>query len=201
MRLVAGSMPDTSPASGIQVVVTAQTASAWGLRPGSRVAVIAPLQTTISGNGPPSPSFKLNLDVTGIVEPTDPDSSFWKADPLLAAPNLYVSQSKLWEGAFTADPGEITTMQEIHGLAGLSIRWEFPVATAGLRAQAPALYSEMKQFTLQTPQLTGAPSPDVQLAREVPLELQRSFRLGFSLLVLPLVFLLIRLDVGLMTPI
>ena len=159
MRLVAGSMPDTSPASGIQVVVTAQTASAWGLRPGSQVAVIAPLQTTISGNGPPSPSFKLNLDVTGIVEPTDPDSSFWKADPLLAAPNLYVSQSKLWEGAFIADPGEITTMQEIFGLAGLSIRWEFPVATAGLRAQAPALYSEMKQFTLQTPQLTGPLAP------------------------------------------
>ena len=159
MRLVAGSMPDTSPSSGIQVVVTAQTASAWGLRPGSQVAVIAPLQTTISGNGPPSPSFKLNLDVTGIVEPTDPDSSFWKADPLLAAPNLYVSQSKLWEGAFIADPGEIATMQEIFGLAGLSIRWEFPVATAGLRAQAPALYSEMKQFTLQTPQLTGPLAP------------------------------------------
>lgn len=159
MRLVAGSMPDTSPSSGIQVVVTAQTASAWGLRPGSQVAVIAPLQTTISGNGPPSPSFKLNLDVTGIVEPTDPDSSFWKADPLLAAPNLYVSQSKLWEGAFIADPGEITAMQQIFGLAGLSIRWEFPVATAGLRAQAPALYSEMKQFTLQTPQLTGLLAP------------------------------------------
>jgi putative ABC transport system permease protein len=159
MRLVAGSMPDTAPASGIQVVVTAQTASTWGLRPGSQVAVIAPLQTTISGNGPPGPSFKLNLDVTGIVEPTDPDSSFWKADPLLAAPNLYVSQSKLWEGAFIADPGEIATMQEIFGLAGLSIRWEFPVATAGLRAQAPALYSEMKQFTLQTPQLTGLLAP------------------------------------------
>jgi putative ABC transport system permease protein len=159
MRLVAGRMPDTSPASGIQVVVTAQTASAWGLRPGSQVAVIAPLQTTISGNGPPSPSFKLNLDVTGIVEPIDPDSSFWKADPLLAAPNLYVSQSKLWEGAFIADPGEIATMQDIFGQAGLSIRWEFPVATAGLRAQAPALYSEMKQFTLQTPQLTGLLAP------------------------------------------
>lgn len=159
MRLVAGRMPDTSPASGIQVVVTAQTASAWGLRRGSQVAVIAPLQTTISGNGPPSPSFKLNLDVTGIVEPIDPDSSFWKADPLLAAPNLYVSQSKLWEGAFIADPGEIATMQDIFGQAGLSIRWEFPVATAGLRAQAPALYSEMKQFTLQTPQLTGLLAP------------------------------------------
>ena len=159
MRLVAGRMPDTSPANGIQVVVTAQTASAWGLRSGSQVAVIAPLQTTISGNGPPGPSFKLNLDVTGIVEPTDPDSSFWKADPLLAAPNLYVSQSKLWEGAFIADPGEIAMMQEIFGQAGLSIRWDFPVATAGLRAQAPALYSEMKQFTLQTPQLTGLLAP------------------------------------------
>ena len=159
MRLVAGSMPGTSPSTGIQVVVTAQTASAWGLRPGSRVAVIAPLQTTISGNGPPNPAFTLNLDVTGIVEPTDPDSSFWKADPLLAAPNLYVSQSKLWEGAFIADPGEIAMMQEIFGLAGLNIRWELPVATTGLRAQAPALYSEMKQFTLQTPQLTGLLAP------------------------------------------
>jgi putative ABC transport system permease protein len=159
MRLVAGRMPDTAPSSGIQVVVTAQTASEWGLRPGSHVAVIAPLETTISGNGPPGPAFKLNLDVTGIVEPTDPDSSFWKADPLLAAPNLYVSSSKLWEGAFIADPGEITMMQEIFGQAGLNIRWELPVATTGLRAQAPALYSEMKQFTLQTPQLTGVLAP------------------------------------------
>lgn len=158
MRLVAGSMPDTAPRNSIQVVVTAQTASAWGLRPGSQVAVIAPLETTISGNAP-GPAFKLNLDVTGIVEPTDPDSSFWKADPLLAAPNLYVSSSKLWEGAFIADPGEIAMMQEIFGQAGLSIRWELPVATSGLRAQAPALYSEMKQFTLQTPQLTGVLAP------------------------------------------
>jgi putative ABC transport system permease protein len=159
MRLVAGSMPGTSPSSGIQVVVTAQTASVWGLRPGSQVSVIAPLQTTISGSGPPNPAFKLNLDVTGIVEPTDPDSSFWKADPLLAAPNLYVSQSKLWEGAFIADPGEIAMMQEIFGLAGLNIRWELPVAATGPRAQAPALYGEMKQFTLQTPQLTGPLAP------------------------------------------
>ena len=159
MRLVAGRMPGTAPPSGIQVVVTAQTASAWGLRPGSQVAVIAPLQTTIPGNGPPSQAFKLNLDVTGIVEPTDPDSSFWQADPLLAAPNLYVSSSKLWEGAFIADPGEITMMQNIFGQAGLNIRWELPVATTGLRAQAPALYSEMKQFTVQTPQLTGLLAP------------------------------------------
>jgi len=159
MRLVAGTMPDTAPPSGIQVVVTAQTASAWGLHPGSQVAVVAPLETTISGNGPPGPAFKLNLDVTGIVEPTDPESSYWQADPLLAAPNLYVSSSKLWEGAFIADPGEITMMQEIFGQAGLNIRWELPVATTGLRAQAPALYSEVKQFTVQTPQLTGLLAP------------------------------------------
>jgi putative ABC transport system permease protein len=158
LRLVAGTMPGTSPKkpkNRIQVVVTAQTASAWGLRPGSQVAIIAPLETLISGSRPRSSTFKLNLDVTGIVEPTDPGSSFWKADPLLAAPNLYVSQSKLWEGAFIADPGEIARMQEIFGLAGLNIRWEFPVTTTGLRAQAPALYSEVKQFTVETPALTG----------------------------------------------
>jgi len=159
MRLVAGSMPDTAPKRAIQVVVTAQMASTWGLRPGSVVAIIAPLQTTISGNEPRRRSFMLNLDVTGIVEPTDPDSSFWKADPLLAAPNLYVSQTKLWEGAFIADPGEIAMMQKIFGQAGLGIRWEFPVATTGLRAQAPALYSELKQFTIETPALTGLLAP------------------------------------------
>jgi putative ABC transport system permease protein len=159
LRLVAGSMPLTSPISGIQVVVTAQTASAWGLRPGSQVAISDPLQMAIPGNGPAS--FELNLDVTGIVEPTDPASSFWKADPLLAAPNLYVSQSKLWEGAFIADPGEFKMVQKIFGQAGLNIRWELPVATTGLpaRAQAPALYSEVKQFTLQAPQLTGLLAP------------------------------------------
>ena len=160
-------MPDTSPSSGIQVVVTAQTASAWGLRPGSQVAVIAPLQTTISGNGPPSPSFRLNLDVTGIVEPTDPDSSFWKADPLLAAPNLYVSQSKLWEGAFIADPGEITMMQEIFGHGGP----EHPVGVSGghSRAARPGPGSVQRDEAVHAPDSPAdrAPSPDVQRAEHV----------------------------------
>ena len=97
------------------MVVTQQTARTFGLRLGSRVAIDG-----------------IHFDVTGIVEPTDPGSAFWAADPLLAAPALsYVGESKLWEGEFIADPGELDNIQEIFGpsAGGLSIRWVLPVDT------------------------------------------------------------------------
>jgi putative ABC transport system permease protein len=151
LRLVAGTMPDivppteaATPANPLLVVVTQQTARRFGLRLGSRVA-----------------SGGIYLDVTGIVEPTDPGSAFWVADPLLAAPALtYVGESKLWEGEFIADPGELANIQDIFGPSsgGLSIRWVLPVDTT-LDGQATALFKQLNQVTSQTPQLTGYVAP------------------------------------------
>ena len=67
----------------------------------------------------------VDLDVTGIVEPTDPGSSFWVADPLLPAPALdRVGGSEIWDGGVIADPGEIGMVQQIFGDAGLRVQWE-----------------------------------------------------------------------------
>jgi putative ABC transport system permease protein len=165
LRLLAGSMPRTPPpatATGnplLQVVVTPQTARTFGLRLGSRMAVIGPLLTVISGSRPP-PTDQVYLQVTGIVEPTDPSSTFWTADSLLAGPALNrVGQSPLWEGAVIADPGDSGVLQEVFGAEGVNIQWELPVNAAGLHGQAPALLSQLNQITGRTPTLTGGLAP------------------------------------------
>ena len=103
----------------------------------------------------------VRLDVTGIVEPTDPGSSFWNSDPLLSAPSLdIVDGPPTWDGAVIVDPGETAMVQTIFGPADMIIQWEFPVGTAQLlHGQTPALLSEVNQFTSQTPKLTGDLAP------------------------------------------
>jgi len=159
---VAGRMPDTAPASTfnatqeifhLQVVVTPQTAATFGLRPGSQLPISAPPDMMQAGK-----LTVLRLDVTGIVQPTDPGSSFWKADPLLAAPALYQTLGgAIWEGAVIADPGEFAMVQQIFGQTGLIFDWELPTDAARLsgQAQAQALYKQVQQITNQAPRMTG----------------------------------------------
>jgi putative ABC transport system permease protein len=158
LRLVAGTMPDTvlrlPRVTVIQVVVTTQTAKLFALRPGSQLAI-----------GVPSPAnagqtIKVDLVVTGIVEPTDPGSSFWTIDPLLPGPSLeYLPGGEAWVGSVIADPGESRTVQEVFGIAGLDIQWELPVDVAGLGGQAQPLFSQMSRLTNQTPTMTGYLKP------------------------------------------
>jgi hypothetical protein len=113
LRLVAGSMPDTAPQPtsnssqeiyDLQVVVTPQTARKFALRPGSQLTIGGLLNITMPGT-----LTAVRLDVTGIVEPADPGSSFWTADPLLEAPALdRVGGGATWEGAVIADPARLT---------------------------------------------------------------------------------------------
>jgi putative ABC transport system permease protein len=170
LRLVAGTMPDTAPppvvtttqvSYQIQVVVTAQTAARFGMHVGSLVPIIPPLDMALPGTVTnPGASVELRLDVTGIVAPTDPGSSFWKADPLLPGPNLdRVGGTAAWEGAVIADPGEIDMMQQIFGLDGLFVQWELPTSTNGLRGQAQTLYDQVNQIASQNPPLTGSVAP------------------------------------------
>jgi putative ABC transport system permease protein len=164
LRLVAGSMPDTAPQPtsnssqevyDLQVVVTPQTASKFALRPGSQLSISGPLNMTMPGE-----LTVVRLDVTGIVEPADPGSSFWNADPLLPAPALdRVGGGATWEGAVIADPGEIDMVQQIFGQAGLLLAWELPADTTRLPGQAQALYSQVNQLTNRTPVLTGPLAP------------------------------------------
>jgi putative ABC transport system permease protein len=164
LRLVAGSMPDTAPQPtsdgseevyDLQVVVTPQTARTFGLRPGSQLPVGGPLNITLPGE-----LTEIRLDVTGIVEPADPGSSFWNADPLLAAPALSrAGGGATWEAAVIADPGELDMVQQIFGQAGLLIQWELPAAPTGRHDQAQALYDQVNQIVNRTPVLTGPLAP------------------------------------------
>jgi len=169
VRLAAGRMPDTAPqptsASSqliydLQVVVTRPTAARFGLRAGSRVTISTPLNMSLSGNVTPGTSVRLRLDITGIIEPADPGSSFWKADPLLPAPSLdRVGGSATWEGAVIADPGEMHMVQQLFGPNGLFIQWELPAGATGPLGQTRALYDQVNQITNQTPALTGYLAP------------------------------------------
>jgi putative ABC transport system permease protein len=162
LRLVSGRMPDTAPEPTsnsteeiyhLQVVVTPQTARRFGLRPGSQLPVSGPADVNLPGK-----LVVALLDVTGIVEPGDPGSSFWDADPLLPAPALdRVGASASWDGAVIADPGELGTVQRIFGQGGLLFQWQLPTDPTGLhgQAQAQALYKEASQIANQVPRLTG----------------------------------------------
>jgi putative ABC transport system permease protein len=163
LRLLAGTMPRASPqptatsvpsAAVLQVVVTPQTARTFALRPGSE----AMISNIVLGQA--SQASQVRLDVTGIVEPTDPAATFWRTDPLLAGPSLNrVGQGLLWEGAVIADPGESAAVQQIFGQPGLDIQWDLPMDTASLRGQAPALLDQLNQITGQTPKMTGRLAP------------------------------------------
>jgi len=157
LRLVAGSMPATSAPSTkvLQVVVTSQTARVFALRPGAKIAIGVPVAIA------PGHFSQLKLDVTGIVEPTDPGSAFWSADPLLRGPALgYESDgSAIWSGAVIADPGEVGTIQSVFGTAGIRIQWVIPVDTTRVHAQAQALFSQVNQITNRNPELTGLLAP------------------------------------------
>ena len=160
LRLVSGRMPDTTslPTSTkteeiypLQVVVTPQTARQFGLRPGSQLPMGAPQSIQTAGK-----LTVIDLDVTGIVEPVDPRSSFWVTDPLLPAPTLdRVGGSASWDGGVIADPGEFNTVQLIFGDAGLRVQWHFPTSTTDQQGQPQALYDQANQIVNQAPRLTG----------------------------------------------
>jgi putative ABC transport system permease protein len=165
LRLVAGSMPDTAPRPtwnstevfyDLKVVVTPQTASKFALRPGSHLSVDGPVEPAMGGK-----LAVVRLDVTGIVEPADPGSSFWVADPLLSAPLLdLVDGSPTWDGAVIADPGELDMVQAVFSPADMLFQWQLPVDTTRLLdGQNQGLYNEVNQLTTQTPSLTGNLAP------------------------------------------
>ena len=159
LRLVAGSMPTAAlPAAEadtvIRVVITQAMATGFGLEPGSSMYIGVPSDQN------PSVIDQIQLDVTGIVEPTDPGSLFWTTDSLLPGPDLSVTAAgQLWVGSVIADPGELGAMQQIFGQDGLVMQWQFPVDTASLRGQPPAVYNQVNGITNRNPKLTGYVAP------------------------------------------
>jgi len=167
-RLVAGRYPrSTGPAPTtsrtrggrssavvpvLQVVVSQQTARQFGLHPGSRLTITGP-ELALSGKLAP-----FTLDITGIVAPREPGSTFWTADPTLLTPDLECpgcfSPPPLWIGEALAGPGEIDAMQQDFGLEGLNFQWQLPIGSLG-DAPAQQLHDALNRLGTQTPHLHG----------------------------------------------
>ncbi len=147
-RLVSGSFPQTAATATmggqsviiVQAAVTTATARLFGLRLGSQVA-LGSLPGLLGG-----PS--LLLSVTGLIRPTDPGSSFWTADPSLAAPTeLRIAGSDLWNGGVFVGAGAITKVQQAFLGAEVSLSWEYPLATSGLTAaQVPGMLAAITRL-------------------------------------------------------
>jgi putative ABC transport system permease protein len=141
VRLVAGQFSAASvPRGAVGVAVTAPTAARFGLHPGSRLEL-------------DNPSGAVGLMVTAIVRERDPASSFWTADPLVAAPvlgQLANRQGEAWQGAVFADPGQLIAVQNafcqitVESCSSLQLQWEYPVAVNTVNAdQARTLLNHL----------------------------------------------------------
>jgi putative ABC transport system permease protein len=125
-RLVTGHLPEQGQVSHgqvvLQIAVTRATAARFGLRPGSRLGF------------PPD----VTLEVTGIVTPADPESTFWGVDPIAAAPVLNTtpppSLATYWVGACFIGPAEVPLLQSSVPTGSMQVWWAVPLATARLTA-------------------------------------------------------------------
>jgi putative ABC transport system permease protein len=160
-RLVSGRYPAAATfaktgnpplALTIQVAVSQQTARTFKLRPGSKLRIVGP-EVAVSGK-----LSKITLDVTGIVAPRNPKSSFWLADPTANTPDLEMphNATPFWVTEVFAGPGEIDAVQNDFGAEGLNIQWELPLEVAAINGdQAQALYDALNTLNTQTPSLRG----------------------------------------------
>jgi len=132
-------------AGSLGVAVTAQTATRFGLRPGSRLTLAV------------RPNL-VHLVVTAIVREHDPGSLFWTLDPTVAVPSLNAPPElgTYWAGAVFADPGQLGAVQDAFGPLDMTLNWMFPVAVNDVNAdQAQGLSGDLNQAVTGLPALTG----------------------------------------------
>ena len=165
LRVLAGSLSAPAPAAfshaagyfpAINVAVTQQTASKFGLKVGSAVQTAGP-QIPSSGTAPP-----ITLKVAAIVAENQPASSFWEADPSLAAPELNVpgTSPPYWTSGVFALPGESAAVQQDYGPSALNVQWVLPVNLgAVLGDQAQPLGAALLRIVSVVPHLTGPLAP------------------------------------------
>jgi putative ABC transport system permease protein len=154
-RLVAGNYPDKvfPQHNDLGVAVTQATAWRFGLHPGSVITV------TASDTGPPA-----SLEVTGVLAPKDPGSSFWSADPVAAVPALNtgpgVPPAMWWVGAVFVDADEVAAMQSDFAALNLQLEWQIPLNLTHLDAdQAPGVLAGLNRATTQTMAMPPGLSP------------------------------------------
>jgi putative ABC transport system permease protein len=162
LRVVVGSLstpvaatPRGTPAGffpALNVAVSQQTAKQFHLRVGSAVPTVGP-RLASTGTTP-----LVTLKVAAIVATSQPASSFWEADPALAAPELDKPPqgSPYWVSGVFALPDESAALQQDYGLASVNIQWVLPMDfSAILGDQAQELNAALQRQVTQVPALTG----------------------------------------------
>jgi putative ABC transport system permease protein len=161
LRVLAGSLSAPAPAASshiagffptINVAVTQRTARKFGLKVGSEVRTV----------GPPLPSSStattVTFKVTAIVAEMQPTSSFWEADPSLAAPDLNVpgTSPPYWTSGAFALSDEAAAVQHDYGFGFLNLQWVLPVNFSALLGnQAQPLFAALQRIVSEDPRLTG----------------------------------------------
>jgi putative ABC transport system permease protein len=161
LQVLAGSLSAPPPAASshmagffptIDVAVTQQTARKFGLKVGSAVQTV----------GSPLPSSgaarTITFKVMAIVAEKQPASSFWEADPSLAAPELNVpgTSPPYWTSGVFALPGEAPAVQHDYGPGFLNLQWILPVNFGEvLGNQAQPLFAALQRIVSEEPHLTG----------------------------------------------
>jgi putative ABC transport system permease protein len=158
---VAGGSGDGTPASQlrqsapklpvIQVVMSTQTATRFGLHVGSSFEMTGPERETTGEIS------KVTILVTGIVAPVEPTSVFWTVDPAIVAPDLQGgTDNPYWAGAVMVSPGEASEVEQYFSSASVQLEWVFPLAAGSLTGQqVQPLASALDSLSTQVPTLTG----------------------------------------------
>jgi putative ABC transport system permease protein len=126
----------------LRVAVTRATAAKFRLRLGS----VLDLEPASTGD----PSVK--LDVTGIVRPIAPGSSFWQAVNSLRAPALEpvtgsnVPDAVYWLGGAFVGPGEINALGTAYQTSDEDATWFLPIRASLTAAEVPRLESAMASY-------------------------------------------------------
>jgi putative ABC transport system permease protein len=161
MRVLAGTLAARAPAASrhnafffptINVAMTRQTASKFGLKVGSAVQTFGP---PVSSSGAPP---RITLKVTAIVAESQPASSFWAADRSLAVPDLNVpgTSPPYWTSGVFALPDESVAVQQDYGARFLAVQWVLPVNFSGLLSyQAQPLAAALQRIVSEEPPLAG----------------------------------------------
>jgi putative ABC transport system permease protein len=152
--VVAGSLPGAAGPirSGVngaglvtlRVAVTQATAARFRLRVGS-VMDLDPATT-----GDPD----VALQVTGIVRPKAPGSSFWQAVNSLRAPvleplpNAPFPDATFWLGGALVGPRELNALSAAYPTSAELATWFMPIRTSLTAAEVPKLESAMASFAV-----------------------------------------------------
>ena len=125
--------------------MTVATARRFGLHVGSRL-------TTAN---------KTTLTVTGIIRPVHPGSTFWTADPNVAAPGPPIPRGpQYWSGAAFVSAAELGQLQSDFNLYNGQLVWDFPLAIDRVNAdQAVGMQKELNEASFRAGALNTVAGP------------------------------------------